>query len=177
MWACPGKKLIFMGDEIAQWREWDHDSSLEWHLVAYPSHAGVQRFVEDLNRLYREEPGLWQIDFAAEGYEWIDANDAEQSVISFVRKGRVADDIVLVVCNFTPVPRHNYRVGVPRGGVWREILNSDAALYGGAGFGNMGGVEASPVPSYGRPYSVNLTLPPLAALYFRLEEQTGWART
>jgi 1,4-alpha-glucan branching enzyme len=167
MYAQPGKKLLFMGGEFGQWREWDHDDSLDWHLLAYPAHSSLQRWVEDLNRRYRSEPALHQLDLDPAGFEWIDCNDVEHSVISFIRKGRSNRDMVLVVCNFTPVPRFNYRVGVPHGGSWREVLNSDSREYGGSGHGNLGGVEATPIPSHGRMYSLNLTLPPLAAVFFQ----------
>ncbi|NNG46292.1 MAG: 1,4-alpha-glucan branching protein GlgB, partial [Deltaproteobacteria bacterium] len=133
MYGQPGKKLLFMGGEFGQWREWNHDGSLDWHLLADPSHAGVARWVEEINALYRREPALHELDFDPAGFEWVDSRDAEQGVLTFLRKGRSTGDIVLVVCNFTPVPRHNYRVGVPRGGFWREVLNSDAREYGGSG--------------------------------------------
>jgi 1,4-alpha-glucan branching enzyme len=167
MWGHPGKKLLFMGGEFGQKREWQHDESLEWHVLQYPLHAGVQRWVEDLNRFYRGEPALYEIDFAPEGFEWIDANDADNSVTAFLRKGMDPRDLVLVVCNFTPVVRENYRVGVPVGGGWRECLNSDAPLYGGSGQGNLGGVEAAPLPAHGRFHSLNLRLPPLGALFLK----------
>jgi 1,4-alpha-glucan branching enzyme len=169
MYAQPGKKLLFMGGEFGQWREWHHNESLDWHLTGYQRHAQIQRWVGDLNRLYRNEPALYELDFAPAGFEWIDAGDSEQSVISFIRKGKSTDDIVLIVGNFTPVTRFNYCVGVPRGGFWREVLNSDATEYGGSGQGNLGGVEANTIPFHGRPYSFNLTLPPLAVLFFKNE--------
>lgn len=167
MYAQPGKKLLFMGGEFGQWDEWYHETSLDWNLLAYPPHAALQKWVADLNWRYRHEPALYELDFDPAGFEWIDCSDMLNSIISFIRKGRAADDIVLVVCNFTPVPRYNYRVGVPRGGFWQEILNSDAREYGGSGHGNLGGVEATPVPWHGRFHSLNLTLPPLAALFFK----------
>jgi len=167
MYAQPGKKLLFMGGEFGQWREWVHDDSLDWDLLDLAPHAGVQRWVEDLNRLYRDEPALHELDCHPSGFEWVDCHDADSSVISLIRKGRSPDDIVLVVLNFTPVPRFTYRVGAPRGGFWKEILNSDAREYGGSGHGNLGGVEATPIPSHGRPYSLNLTLPPLSAVFFK----------
>ena len=167
MYGQPGKKLLFMGAEIAQWREWKHDESLDWHLLQHAPHAGVHRLLEDLNRMYRSEPGLHQLDCSADGFEWIDCTDWENSVVSFLRKGRNAKDTIAVVCNFTPVPRHNYRIGVPEGGLWKEIFNSDAAEYGGSGVGNMGGVEALPLPAHGRYHSLNLTLPPLAATFLK----------
>jgi 1,4-alpha-glucan branching enzyme len=167
MYAQPGKKLLFMGSEIGQWNEWYHESSLEWHLLEYPPHAGLQRLVEDLNRLYRGEPALYEFDLSPKGFEWIAANDSDQSVLSFIRKGGTTDTVVLVVCNFTPVPRSGYRVGVPRGGFWREILNSDASEYGGSGMGNGGGLVADSTPSHGQHFSLNLTLPPLAVVFLR----------
>ncbi|MDR7455548.1 MAG: 1,4-alpha-glucan branching enzyme, partial [Armatimonadota bacterium] len=167
MYAQPGKKLLFMGGEFGQWREWDHERSLDWHLLDDERHAGVQRLVADLNRLYRELPALHEGDCQPWGFEWVDAGDAEQSVIAFLRRGRTAADDVLVVCHFTPVPRDNYLVGVPAPGYWRERLNTDAAAYGGSGRGNLGGVEASPHPAHGRYHSLSLTLPPLAALFFQ----------
>jgi 1,4-alpha-glucan branching enzyme len=169
MVAHPGKKLLFMGDEFGQWREWVHDDSLEWHALQYPSHQEIQRWVRDANHVYRTEPALHEIDFSPEGFEWIDFHDWEESVISFLRKGKRTRDLILTVCNFTPVPRHNYRVGVPRGGFWKEILNSDAGIYGGAGYGNFGGLEATPVPAHGKWHSLSLTLPPLGVLFFKSE--------
>jgi 1,4-alpha-glucan branching enzyme len=168
MYAQPGKKLLFMGGEFGQWREWHHDESLDWHLLEYQRHAELKKLIEDLNRLYRSEPALHELDCDPTGFEWIDCNDTNQSVISFIRKGKSIDDIALFVGNFTPVPRFNYRVGVPRGGFWREILNSDASDYGGSGHGNLGGVEAVPIPFHGRSHSISLTLPPLAALFFKI---------
>jgi len=166
MYGQPGKKLLFMGGEFGQWREWGHDESLEWHLLAYEPHQGLHRWVADLNRFYRESPPLYEADFSQTGFEWIDCNDSESSTISFMRKSKSGDHVIALVCNFTPVPRQNYRLGVPFGGFWREALNSDAADYGGSGQGNIGGVEALPAPMHGRPYSLTVTLPPLAAIYF-----------
>jgi 1,4-alpha-glucan branching enzyme len=171
MYGQPAKKLLFMGGEFGQWSEWHHDGSLDWHLAQYDRHAGLQRLVEDLNRLYRSEPALYELDCDPTGFEWIDASDNQSSALSFIRKGRSTDDIVVVVCNFTPVPRHSYRVGVPRGGFWREVFNSDSKEYWGSGQGNFGGLEAAPVSLHGRPYSLNLTLPPLAAVFLKSEEQ------
>jgi len=166
MWGHPGKKLLFMGGEFGQRREWTHEGSLEWHVLQYPDHAGLQRWVADLNRIYRAEPALYQADFDQSGFEWVDCNDSEQSVLSFLRVPRGGGAPVLVVCNFTPVPRHNYIVGVPSGGTWREIANSDATLYGGSGMGNLGAVESAPVAAHARFHSLALTLPPLAVLMF-----------
>jgi 1,4-alpha-glucan branching enzyme len=170
MYGHPGKKLLFMGAELAQWKEWNHDESLEWHVLQYPLHQGVQRWVKDLNHLYRTEKALYELDFDREGYEWIDFHNWEQSIISFLRKGKNTDEMILAVCNFTPVARYNYRTGVPRGGFWKEVLNSDAKIYGGSGHGNMGGAEASPVPADRRDLSLSLTLPPLGILFFKQEE-------
>jgi 1,4-alpha-glucan branching enzyme len=167
MYGQPGKKLLFMGGEIAQWSEWYHEVSLDWHLLEYPSHQGAQRWMEDLNRVYRQEPALYDEDFSPDGFEWIDCNDVDHSVISFLRKGRNPKELILVVANFTPVVQHNYRVGVPRSGFWKEILNSDAADYWGSGQGNLGGVEASPLSFHGRFSSLNLTLPPLGIMFFK----------
>lgn len=167
MYGHPGKKLLFMGGEFGQWKEWNHDESLEWHVLQYPSHQEVQKWVKDLNHLYRNEPALYERDFEMNGFEWIDFHDWEQSIISFIRKGKNTNEIILVACNFTPVPRYNYRVGVPRGGFWREVLNSDAGIYGGGDLGNSGGVEAAPIPAQGRDYSLSLTLPPLGVLFFK----------
>jgi len=166
MWAHPGKKLLFMGGEFGQRREWNHDESLEWWVLQFPEHAGLRQWVGDLNRLYRAEPALHQLDFDADGFEWVDCHDADASVLSFVRKPREGRRLVLAVCNFTPVTRANYVLGVPRAGYWREALNSDATLYGGSGAGNFGGVEAAPLPAHGRAHSVTVTLPPLATLLF-----------
>jgi 1,4-alpha-glucan branching enzyme len=164
MWTLVGKKLLFMGGEFGQKREWAHEEGLEWHVLQYPLHEGARHWVQDLNRFYRQTPALYQKDFGPEGFEWIDCNDAESSTLAFLRKGESPDDLVLVVCNFTPVPRDNFRVGVPRGGAWRECLNSDANWYGGSGIGNLGTVEAVPLPSHGRSHSLTLRLPPLACL-------------
>jgi 1,4-alpha-glucan branching enzyme len=169
MYSQPGKKLLFMGGELGQWNEWYHEVSLDWHLLDYPPHRGLQRWVEDLNRAYRQEPALHQLDFQPAGFEWIDCNDSQHSVLSLLRKGRLERDTVIVVCNFTPAPRPNYRVGAPQGGFWREILNSDATEYGGSGWGNLGGIEATPVPCHGRPHSLNLVLPPLGAVLLKWE--------
>jgi 1,4-alpha-glucan branching enzyme len=166
MYAQPAKKMLFMGGEFGQWREWSHDASLEWNLLQYSPHAGVHKWVEDLNRYYRGEPALYELDCDPAGFEWIDCGDAEGSVVSLIRKGKSTSTLVLVVCNFTPVPRQGYRVGAPRGGFWREVLNSNAGEYGGSGMGNHGGVDAAAEAHHGRPCSLALTLPPLAVLFF-----------
>ncbi len=175
MYGHPGKKLLFMGGEFAQWDEWYHEKSLDWHLLGYPPHEGVQRWLQDLNRSYRREGALHELDVSPEGFEWVDFRDSDSSVISFLRGGQTKDDIVLVVCNFTPVPRKNYRIGVPRTGLWEEFLNSDAKVYGGAGYGNLGGSEAAPVSAHARPYSLSLTLPPLGVLFLKNSAATGAA--
>jgi 1,4-alpha-glucan branching enzyme len=169
MYAQPGKKLLFMGGEFGQGREWNHDSSLDWYLLGVDRHAGVRDWVRDLNRFYREEPALHELDTEPAGFEWVDCNDAENSIVSLVRKGRNGGTLVLAVFNFTPVARTNYRLGVPQAGFWTERLNSDAVGYGGGGWGNLGGVEAAPVPAHGRPCSVTLTLPGLGAVFFTNE--------
>lgn len=170
MFGHPGKKLLFMGDEFGQWAEWNHEQSLEWHLIDQPAHHGLQRWVQDLNHLYRAEPALYELDFEHGGFSWVDCNDADQSVISFLRKGSCTNDLILVAANFTPVPRMNYRIGVPRGGFWREIMNSDAMEYGGSGQGNMGGVEAGLLLCHGHCFSMALTLPPLGIVFLKNEE-------
>ena len=164
MWTHPGKKLLFMGGEFAQEREWDHDGALDWQLTGDAMHEGVMRLVRDLNRGYRELPALHELDCDAAGFQWVDAGNAEQSVFIYLRKGRDGTSPVLVVLNFTPVVREHFRVGVPAGGYWREVLNSDAASYGGSNVGNAGGIEAQPEPCHGQPYSADLTLPPLGGL-------------
>jgi 1,4-alpha-glucan branching enzyme len=176
MFAQPGKKLLFMGCEFGQYREWSHDRSLDWNLLERPLNRGLMNFVEQLNRVYRSESPLHWFDNDPQGFEWVDCNDAPTSVISLLRKGKDNDkddadnggeNPVLVVCNFTPIPRLGYMIGVPSGGYWKEILNSDALEYGGSGSGNMGGTEALAEKTHGRPYSLRLTLPPLGALFLR----------
>jgi 1,4-alpha-glucan branching enzyme len=169
MYSHPGKKLLFMGGEIGQRREWSHESSLDWNLLQYPSHAGVHKWIGDLNALYRNEPALFRGDFSKDGFEWIDLHDSEQSTLTFLRKEPGGDGLVLVTCNFTPVVRNNYRIGVPRKGFWKEIANSDARDYSGSGQGNLGGVSSVPVPFHGKEYSISVTLPPLAVLFFKWE--------
>jgi 1,4-alpha-glucan branching enzyme len=175
MYGQPGKKLLFMGDELGQWSEWRHDSSVDWQTLEYPQHRGVQQWVSDLNKVYRETSALYAHDFDPAGFSWIDGADTQNSVLSWVRQGVSKDDIVVAVFNFTPVPRHGYLVGVPTGGTWRELLNSDAEVYGGSGMGNGGEIEAQPGKHHGRPYSLSLTLPPLRALFLKPEskEQTA----
>jgi 1,4-alpha-glucan branching enzyme len=167
MYTHPGKKLLFMGGEFAQWREWSHEESLEWHALEYQVHRDVQGWVRDLNVLYRQEPALYELDFDQAGFEWVDFSDVDRSIISYLRKGRTTPDLFLVVGNFTPVGQTAYRIGVPVGGEWREVLNSDAREYGGTGQGNQGRVTAEPVFMHGRDHSLVLTLPPLSVLLFK----------
>jgi 1,4-alpha-glucan branching enzyme len=167
IYTHPGKKLIFMGGEFGQWNEWDHEASLDWHLLEVSVHAGTKRWLCDLNALHKNEPALYELDFHSEGFQWIDCNDWEKSTISYMRKSRSGKDLLLIACNFTPVPRHNYRIGVPEKGFWKEVLNSDAKEYGGSGYGNFGGVDAVPVSSHGRYYSLCLTLPPLGIVVLK----------
>jgi 1,4-alpha-glucan branching enzyme len=167
MFGHPGKKLLFMGNEFGQWLEWNHDASLLWHLLERPFHAGLRRWVRDLNTLYRGEPSLHQWDCNAGGFEWVDCTDNQRSIISFIRRGERPENPTLFVCNFTPVARHNYRVGIPFAGLWKEVLNSDAAMYGGSDQGNFGGLTAAPLPMHGKPFSLNMTLPPLGLVVFQ----------
>jgi 1,4-alpha-glucan branching enzyme len=167
MYAQPAKKLLFMGGEFGQRREWTHDSTVEWDLLQDDRHSSLQQWVTDLNSLYRQEPALHERDLDPAGFEWVDCTDVESSVVSLLRKGKSTDEEFLIVCNFTPVPRPNYRIGASRSGFWKEVLNSDATQYGGSGWGNLGGVETVPVPLHGRAHSITLSLPPLAALFFK----------
>jgi 1,4-alpha-glucan branching enzyme len=164
MWTMPGKKLLFMGGEFAQEREWNHDTGLDWHLLDDPRHAGMQKLVRDLNSAYREVGALHARDAEPDGFRWVVVDDLDQSVFAWLRFGEPADPPALVVSNFTPVPRTAYRLGVPRGGSWREVINTDAAVYGGANMGNGGAVRADDIASHGLPASVLLTIPPLATL-------------
>ncbi|HEX7900258.1 MAG TPA: 1,4-alpha-glucan branching protein GlgB [Planctomycetota bacterium] len=170
MFGQPAKKLLFMGDEFAQRAEWSHESSLEWHLLQYKPHQGVQRWVTDLNRLYKEEPALHEFDLQPSGFEWIECHDGDNGVLAFLRRGRVGPPM-LVACNFTPVPREPYRLGVPLEGYWRERLNSDGVEYGGCGLGNSGGVSTEAAPSHGRPWSLRLTIPPLGMVFLQGPER------
>jgi 1,4-alpha-glucan branching enzyme len=173
MYAQPGKKLMFMGDEFGQWHEWDHEQSLDWHLLDQPMHSAMRLWVGDLNRILREEKALHELDFDPAGFSWIDVTDADQSIVSLIRRGRSPQDIIVGVFNFTPVPRHNYQIGIPLAGRWLELLNSDAPLYGGSGQGNLGGVEAVPISVHGHRHSLTLTLPPLAALFLKPAPSNG----
>ena len=167
MWTSPGKKLLFMGGEFGQKHEWRHDQSLDWDLLEQPLHAGTRRWVTDLNRIYRQEAALHERDFSVDGFAWEDFHNHEESAISFLRFGQQRDDVVLVVCNFTPVPRLNYRVGVPQGGTWNEVANSDALCYGGSGMGPLGEIDAAASACHGYAHSLALTLPPLAVLVLK----------
>ncbi len=170
MYAQPGKKLLFMGGEFGQGREWDVEQSLDWHLLDYPMHGGLRLWVGDLNRILREEKSLHELDFDPAGFSWIDVTDADHSVVSLIRRSATPGDMLVAVFNFTPVPRYNYQIGIPSAGRWREVLNSDAPLYGGSGQGNLGGVEAVPVSMHGHMHSITLTLPPLGALFLKPED-------
>jgi len=167
MMSFPGKKLLFMGGDFGQWNEWYHEQSLDWHLLQYETHQGIQRLMKDLLKLYREEPALHEVDFAYQGFDWVDFSDSASSVIAFDRLARDRRSIVTVVCNFTPVPRYGYRIGVREAGMYAELLNTDGAAYGGGNMGNSGLVASEPIPYHGRPHSVSLTLPPLAILVIR----------
>jgi 1,4-alpha-glucan branching enzyme len=165
MWAHPGKKLLFMGSELAQQQEWSHERSVDWHLLESPEHAGIQRLVRDLNRSYRDQPALWELDSDPAGFWWIEPNDADSNVIAFARASRDGERVLVFVANLSPVPRPGYRLGLPRSCRWREALNTDSTFYGGSDVGNLGGVEPEPVPWHGQPVSAEMTLPPLAALW------------
>jgi 1,4-alpha-glucan branching enzyme len=165
MWTHPGKKLVFMGGEFGQWKEWNHDASLDWHLHEQPFHGELARWVGDLNQLLRTRPAMHQLDFSPDGFQWVDGSNSEESVVSYLRRSP-DNQWLLVIGNFTPVPRYNYRLGVPTGGAWREVLNSDARIYGGSGQGNLGVVESAPVASHGHYNSLSLTLPPLSVVIF-----------
>jgi len=167
MWSQPGKQLLFMGGEFGQWAEWNHDGSLDWHLLERAPHQGLQRWVRDLNTAYRGEPALHELDCDPAGFQWIDCNDNDQSTLVWLRRASSRHELIVVACNLTPVPRENYRVGVPEAGHWHEIMNSDAPLYGGSGQGNLGGLDTVPVAWHGHPQSIVMTLPPLAVVYFK----------
>jgi 1,4-alpha-glucan branching enzyme len=167
MWAHPGKNLLFMGSEIGQWWEWSEAGPLDWGLLGRPLNLGLQRWVADLNRTYLEDPAFWERDATYQGFEWIDFHDIENTVVSFRRIADDPNDDLVILCNFTPVPRFDYRIGVPRGGRYREVLNSDAAIYGGSNLGNAGMVETEPVPSHGHPHSLLPLLPPLGILVLK----------
>jgi len=165
MFVFPGKKLIFMGCEFGQVKEWDHEQELEWHLLEDEGHLGIQNLLTDLNLIYITEKALYGSDYSPERFEWINFNDSTQSTLFFMRKKD--NSFILVACNFTPSPRHSYRVGVPFNGIWKEIFNSDAERYGGSGQGNFGKVKAKKLPAHDRPYSITITLPPLSVIFFK----------
>ncbi len=167
MYAQPGKKLLFMGSEFGQWKEWDFTQSLDWNLIDWPLHKGLQRLVAELNRIYKTETAFHEVEFGWEGFEWLEANDAENSVLTWIRKSRDCSEFIIAVFNFTPIPRYNYRVGAPFEGVWAEIFNSDAKDFGGSGHGNFGGLETVPAEWQGRPFLLNVTIPPLGGVYFK----------
>jgi 1,4-alpha-glucan branching enzyme len=171
LYGQPGKKLLFMGAEIGQRSEWDHEAQVDWELLNDPRHAGILRWVSDLNRLYRNEPALHELDCDSAGFEWVAPDDSEQNVVSFLRRSRDGRDAFLIVCNFSATPRREYRVGVPTGGTWRERLNSDATCYGGQGWGNLGEVEAEKMAFHGREQSLSLTLPPLSAVFLQADDE------
>jgi 1,4-alpha-glucan branching enzyme len=167
MWTHPGKKVLFMGSDFGQWNEWNYDESLQWHLLQWETHQGVRRLVADLNALYRREPPLYQVDFESHGFEWIDCLSRDDSVLAYIRKARDPENQLVVCCNFTPVVRQHHRVGVPRGGWYQEILNTDSQYYGGSNVGNFPGVMAEEISAQSRPYSLSITLPPLAVVVFK----------
>ena len=172
MWAHPGKKLLFMGQEFAQSQEWSHERSLDWHLLEHAEHAGIQSLVRDLNRVYKERPALWEVDFDSRGFWWIEPNDADGNVVAFARAGEdPAQDVVVCACNFSPVPRPDYRLGLPRSGTWVEALNTDSTFYGGTDTGSLGGVEAEALAWHGQPCSALVTLPPLGVVWLVPEER------
>jgi 1,4-alpha-glucan branching enzyme len=170
MWAHPGKKLLFMGGELAQEAEWSHERSLDWHLLEQPAHAGIQSLVRDLNLLYREEPALWELDSDPSGFWWLEPNDADNNVMAFARRSEDSSRVLVFVANFSPIPRYGYRLGLPRSSHWREAINTDSAYYGGSDVGNLGGVAPEPIPWHDQPFSAELTLPPLAALWLVPDE-------
>jgi 1,4-alpha-glucan branching enzyme len=167
MFGQPGKKLLFMGGEFGQWSEWAHDRGLDWPLLKQPAHAAVRLLIGDLNSLYRKEAALYASEYKPESFEWIDAEDAERNILSFLRRGRSETERIAIVCNFSPVPRDSYRIGVPLKGFWQEILNTDAAQYGGTGRGNLGGADTVPIPLHGRKYSLTINVPPLGVVFFK----------
>jgi 1,4-alpha-glucan branching enzyme len=167
MWTHPGKKLLFMGGELAQWNEWNHDAQLQWELLEWQNHQGLQKLITDLNHLYRREPALHEVEFNYEGFEWLDVDNHQESVICYLRKAKRPENFVVVCCNFTPVPRHGYAVGVPEAGWYQEIFNSDSEYYAGSNVGNYPGQLAQAPGHKGQPYALKITLPPLAAVVFQ----------
>ena len=172
MWGHPGKKLLFMGCEFAQPSEWNHDAEIDWGAAAEPAHRGVQRLVRDLNTLYRAMPALHAMDCEAGGFQWVEANDADNSVYAWIRRGGPDDPPAVVICNFTPVERRDWSCGMPLAGKWREALNTDAGIYGGGNRGNLGGVVATDEGKHGQPYSAPVTLPPLSTVILAYDGQT-----
>jgi 1,4-alpha-glucan branching enzyme len=170
MWAHPGKKLLFMGSELAQQSEWSHERSLDWHLLEQPAHAGIQSLIRDLNRLYREEPALWELDSDPAGFWWLEPNDADRNVVAFARASRGGERVAVFVANLAPVPRQNYRLGLPRSCRWREAINTDSSYYGGSDVGNLGGVQPEPIGWHDQPFSAEVTLPPLGAVWLVPDE-------
>ncbi len=171
MYAHPGKKLLFMGSEFGQRQEWQHDFPLDWNLLKLPFHQGIQRWIKDLNQFYRQEEALYEVDFGNSGFQWIEGNDWEHSVIVFLRKNGHSNEKILIVSNFVPTPWYNYRIGIPEKGIWQECLNSDSSLYGGSNQGNLGQVESRPIPMHGYDYSMNITIPPLGILFFKKQKK------
>ncbi|MCA9267580.1 MAG: alpha amylase C-terminal domain-containing protein, partial [Planctomycetales bacterium] len=171
MWTHPGKKLLFMGGEIGQWNEWNCEASLQWDLLQWESHQGLQKMMADLNALYRREPALYEVDFEYTGFEWIDCHSRHESVLAFLRKAKHPEDMLAVCMNFTPVPREWHRLGVPHGGYWQEVFNSDSKFYGGSDVGTHPGVEAELVPHHGRPFSLPIRLPPLGLVVFKPQRE------
>jgi 1,4-alpha-glucan branching enzyme len=169
MYGHPGKKLLFMGGEFGQYNEWNSDAALDWYLLDYETHQGVQKLVHDLNRIYKTEPALYEMDSEAQGFEWIDFSDPDTQLVSFIRRASNPDDFLVFIFNLTPVPRGPYRIGVPRGGFYQELLNTDSAHYDGTGMGNLGGIEAEAVPFHLRHFSIEMTIPPLCGLVFKPE--------
>jgi 1,4-alpha-glucan branching enzyme len=167
MWAHPGKQLLFMGSEIAQGREWNHDTALDWGLLEDPGHKGVQTLVADINRIYKDTPPLWELDNTPDGFQWIDANDADNNVFSFIRNSSKAGEHLVCIANLSPLPRSGFRVGLPKKGRFEEILNTDAENYGGSGVGNLGSVVAEPIPWHGLDHSAEVTLPPLGVVWLK----------
>ena len=171
MWAHPGKNLLFMGSELAQEQEWSHERSLDWHLLENPENAGIQSLVRDLNRVYRDEPALWEQDFDPAGFWWLEANDASHNTFAFARASRDGERVIACAANLAPVPQTGYRLGLPRSGRWREALNTDSTYYGGSDVGNLGTIEAEPLPWNDQPFSAEVTLPPLGVVWLVPEAQ------
>ena len=169
MWTHPGKKLLFMGCDFGQWNEWNCDATLQWDLLQWDTHRGVQKLVSDLNALYRAEPALYELDFDSQGFEWIDCQNNNDCVLAYVRRAKDPNDFIVVALNLTPVPRVGYQLGVPQPGFYREVLNSDSQYYDGSNMGNANGAKTSRKPAQGREHSIRITLPPLAAVAFKPE--------